>query len=90
MRKTILALFAVSVLAVGCGGDSAAPPPPPPVPTDVPAAPTPIPTLPPVVACRQVPGPGGAGNTYRGDCAVSATCRARGGDVFTGTSCKTK
>ena len=88
-RFVLLSLLVLSFVgAFACGGDPNPPvPSPTPVPTAVPR-PTSVPA-PPVVACVQVPGPGGAGALYRGDCAVTATCKDKGNGLYAGV-CHTK
>lgn len=89
-RLSLFVLLVASLaLSLACGGEKTPPPVPTPVPTAVPE-PTPVPTMPPVpVACVQVPGPGGAGNLWRGDCAVTTTCHDRGDGLYAG-DCHTK
>ena len=83
MRKLMPLLLVLAVSFVACwNSDSTAPP-----------AATPIPTMPPEPvgtpapepkACVTVPGPGGAGQLWKGDCQSSSTCRYRGDDLYSG------
>ena len=87
--KRILMALVVSGAMLGCGEKAAPPPKPTPVPEATPMPPEPVATPIVVVECVAVPGPGGRGQGWRGDCQVTGMCKLDPSGTYYG-QCKTK